>query len=292
MSSAEPSLGEAPELLAGLDFTVFAAPDDPDGPLHGGFWPRRTRRPTVRSRRLDDGSRVALTPHRYGLVNSETRITEWAATALAQRSPASVAGLEAPRRSYLGSEVVATWGGSMHEALAPAVLVPEAAWAPATWGATHATTVRLHAEHARALGCGAWGFSPCARPGGGYGEFGVAPIAAGPGYSSTWRGGVVVTPHAAGLALTVSPDDAHANLSRLAALPGVYGPGGFVDSTIVGPSRARRAVPTAARHLVLDQGLLLAGIAHVLAPGTLHAGFTAPAVAARVRPAVAAALGA
>ena len=136
---------------------------------------------------------------------------------------------------------------------------------------------RRPSGHAATLGYDEWGFSPCARPGNGYGEFGVPPIAAGPGYPSDVRGDPVVTPHAAGLALPFAPDAAHECLLRLAARPGVLGPGGFVDSV------GLRSGRTAGRHLVLDQAMLLGGIASYLQPDAMHAGFTTRAVETLVR---------
>ena len=281
---AEAGLGDgALDLAEGMDFTVFESPLDEHGPLHGGFWLRRTRRPSVPSRELGDGSTVQLTPHRYTMANSETRITELVALALGQRSELALDNLSAPRRTYLGREVVATWGGSMFEALAPAILVPEPEWAPDTWGANHATTVALHANHAESLGDPVWGFSPSMRPGGGYVEFGVPLIAAGAGYPSQWRGRSVITPHAAAIALTVCPEMAHRNLVELAAIPGAYASGGFVDSVMLGSRGARPAD----RYLSLDQAFMLGGLANVLTDAALTQGFQAPATASRVRPVVA-----
>ena len=268
-----PLADQAASLAASMDFSVFGGPeDDLAAPLHGGFWVRRTRRRSVASSRLRDGSRVALTPHRYDLLNSETRILSLVCLIRGVRSPEHLQHLSAPEVIFQGRRLTTSWGGSMFEALAPSVLVPELTWAPYTWGRNHAATVAAHLGHAESLGYREWGFSPCARPERGYAEFGVPPIAAGTGYPSAWRGDPVVTPHAAGLALAVAPEAAHACLSRLSSRPGVLGPGGFVDSV------GLRSGRTAGRHLVLDQGMLLGGIASHLVPEAMHAGFTASAV--------------
>ena len=55
----------------------------------------------------------------------------------------------------------------------PALLVPEVAWGPASFGVSHANTVRAQAwfgEHE--TGFGYWGFSPASTPDGGYSEWG------------------------------------------------------------------------------------------------------------------------
>lgn len=284
LAAVEPTLADrAHSRLESMDFDVFDGPGTTAGgsqPLHGGFWLRGTRRPTVTSSPLSDGSRVHLTPHCYDMLNSETRLTELVLIALRRRTP-SLAHLHQPIRSLFDTDVVATWGGSMFEALAPAVLVPETEWAPATWGLNHARTADLHRRHGARLGGDAWGFSPALRPGGRYAEFGVAEIAAGPGYPSGFRGTLVVTPHASALALELAPESAYENLARLADLPGCYGPGGFVDAVAL----ARRPRATD-RHLLIDQAMLLGGLVNVLADGVLRAGFSAPSVREPVRTAV------
>jgi hypothetical protein len=48
---------------------------------------------------------------------------------------------------YRGMRVVPSWGGSMSEALMPALFVPEARWSPRSWGVNHPLYVRAQMEH-------------------------------------------------------------------------------------------------------------------------------------------------
>lgn len=228
--------------------------------MRGGFWKRRGA--TDRCRGATPAGSIHLTRSHYALLNSETRLVTYVALAAGQVGAQAYAALEAPIRRYAGCELVASLGGSMFEALAVPVFVPEAAWAPELWGANHAGTVRARSGLRRRGGCAGVGAVAVRLPGGGsaggYSEFGVPAIGLlGDSYLTTWRGQVVVTPHAAALALPYDAPAAMTNLSRLAEL-GCYGPGGFVDSIGV---RTRR---TAGRHLTLDQAFLMAGLVHWL----------------------------
>ncbi|MCB1252580.1 MAG: DUF3131 domain-containing protein [Austwickia sp.] len=267
VAAGEPTLaGAATAILTPMRFDAFYDPGarPVGGLMRGGFWetPRRNRSVPGRD---PSGAPIHLTRHHYALLNSETRLVTYVALAAGQVGAQAYAALEAPIRRYAGCELVASLGGSMFEALAVPAFVPEAAWAPELWGANHAGTVRAHRAFAAEVGAPVWGLSPCACPGagsaGGYSEFGVPAIGLlGDSYRTTWRGQVVVTPHAAALALPYDAPAAMTNLSRLAEL-GCYGPGGFVDSIGV---RTRR---TAGRHLTLDQAFLMAGLVHRLTAG-------------------------
>src|SRR6478736_947616 len=48
---------------------------------------------------------------------------------------------------YAGMRLVPSWGGSMFEALMPALFVPEEKWAPNSWGANHPLTVQAQIHH-------------------------------------------------------------------------------------------------------------------------------------------------
>ena len=88
--------------------------------------------------------------------------------------------------TYRGMHIVPSWGGDMFEALMPDLFVPEASWAPRSWGINHALTVRAQREHGLDdAKYGYWGFSPASKPGGGYSEWGVDAIGMRPdGYPS------------------------------------------------------------------------------------------------------------
>ena len=67
--------------------------------------------------------------------------------------------------TYRGMHIVPGWGGSMFEELMPDVFVPEASWAPRSWGLNHPLHVRAQREHGLIeAGYGYWGFSPVERP--------------------------------------------------------------------------------------------------------------------------------
>ena len=75
---------------------------------------------------------------------------------------------------YNGIQLVPSWGGSMFEALMPALFVPEERWAPHSWGPNHPRTVQAQIYHGMTeAGYGYWGFSPANKPEGDYGAWGV-----------------------------------------------------------------------------------------------------------------------
>src|SRR5262249_26015184 len=112
-----------------------------------------------------------------------------------------------------GVRFVPSWGGSMFEALMPALVIDEQRFAPRGLGANDvAHTVVRRRWATEQLGYPVWGMSPCATANvDGYGEYGV-PVLGTRGY----RPGVV-TPHASALALLVEPQTAVANLRALAS---------------------------------------------------------------------------
>ena len=175
--------------------------------------------------------------------------------------------------TYRGMRIVPGWGGSMFEALMPAMFVPEETWAPRSWGVNHPLTVRAHREHGlEEAKYGYWGFSPSSEPGGGYREYGVDAIGLNPdGYLSDAEktdfdrgydgcrvgtnatpayGDGVVTPHALFLAMHMEPREAYDNLRKLVDI-GAYGEGGFYDAVAV------KSGTVAKRYLSLDQAMVM-----------------------------------
>jgi Putative glucoamylase/Protein of unknown function (DUF3131)/RTX calcium-binding nonapeptide repeat (4 copies) len=187
---------------------------------------------------------------------------------------------------YFGMRVTPSWGGSMFEALMPALFVPEDRWGPGSWGTNHPLTVRAQMEHGlREAGYGYWGFSPANVPEGGYAVYGVDGVGMDPnGYPSNedvtlvdsgfpgcpgrepkpppppsaYTNGVV-TPHAAFLGLRWEPGHAVANLERLRRdFPEVYGRWGFRDSVNVDSG------VVSDHYLSLDQGMVMAALGNAL----------------------------
>jgi hypothetical protein len=311
--NTQPALSaQADALLKPMDFAFFYNPYDPADPLkhpgmlHGAYWP-------------DDGSFGYV----QTLLNTETRIATYVGIARGQLPPQHYYRLDRVRwsgrgpqrqvpdgvfRFYLGMEVfeghytyrgmriVPSWGGSMFEALMVPLFVPEARWAPKSWGANHPLYVRAQMEHGLVEArYGFWGFSPASRPTGGYRTYGVDALGVDPkGYTSNDSdtpagagkrpggfGGGVVTPHASFLALRFAPREALDNLRALAQRFPIYGPYGFLDSVNVSSGVVAQQI------LALDQGMILVAIANALADDVMQHAFSDGPFEASIRPLIA-----
>jgi len=180
--------------------------------------------------------------------------------------------------AYADMRIVPSFGGSMFEALMPALFVPEDRWGPKSWAINHPLTVRAQIYHGLVeVGYGYWGFSPCATPQGGYSAYGVAGIGMCDGYPSAG----VVTPHASFLALRWLPEAALANLARLEHDFAMYDRRGFCDSVDV------RTGCVAEVYLTLDQGIIMAAIGNALRRDMLRHAFATPAFRAILGPLIA-----
>jgi hypothetical protein len=209
---------------------------------------------------------------------------------------------------YFGTRVTPSWGGSMFEALMPALFVPEERWGPGSWGANHPLTVRAQVEHGlREAEYGYWGFSPASVPEGGYAVYGVDGVGMDPnGYPSNkdrtlvdagfpgcpdrepkpapppsaYTNGVV-TPHAAFLALRWAPGEAVANLERMRReFPDMYGKWGFRDSVNVDSDAVSN------HYLSLDQGMVMAAIGNALERDVLREAFADRDMERSLRPVI------
>ena len=209
--------------------------------------------------------------------------------------------------AYGDTLLTPSWGGSMFEALMPALFVPEESWGAGSWRQNHPLTVDAQIDHGLvAAGYGTWGFSPSNVPEGGYNAYGVDAIGMDPngnpsnedrtlvdrGYPgcgddvrpaipdpppSAYTNGVV-TPHAAFLALRYRRAETLANLARLEAMPGVFGKWGFADSVNVGTG-----FPSPA-YLSLDQGMIMAALGNELGDDVLRDAFATPELRRAIRP--------
>ena len=207
---------------------------------------------------------------------------------------------------YDGMRIVPGWGGSMFEALMPALFVPEDDWGPQSWAINHPLTVAAQIHHGLVdAGYGYWGVSPSNTPEGGYAAYGVDAIGMNPdGYPSNedntlvdhgfgtcpgreakpdpapsaYTNGVV-TPHASFLALRWAPNASLANLAKLAHdFPAMYGSWGFRDSVNVGTGTVSEA------YLSLDQGIIMAAIGNALAHDMLRDAFATRDVRVALQP--------
>ena len=211
---------------------------------------------------------------------------------------------------YAGMLVTPSWGGSMFEALMPALFVPEERWAPRSWGVNHPLTVRAQIHHGLTEAAyGYWGFSPSNTPEGGYAAYGVDGIGMDPNGNPSNEDGTlvdngfpgcpgahpgapqnpppsaytngVVTPHAAFLALRYAPRAARADLARLARdFPGLYGRWGFRDSVNVTTKRVSDS------YLSLDQGMIMAALGNALDHDLLRRAFADRALERSLRPVI------
>ncbi|MGB9378017.1 MAG: glucoamylase family protein [Mycobacteriales bacterium] len=293
---------QAAKLLAPMDFGFFYdafQPADPyahPGQMYGGYW-------------TDDNT---YTGFHYGTLNTEPRMASYLGIAagdvpgdhyyrmfrtlpanydwqeqIPEGTTATYDGVSVfeGHYTYRGKRIVPTWGGSMFEALMVPLFVPEAQWAPNSWGVTHPLYVKSQIEHGLLdAKYGYWGFSPSNKPEGGYKAYGVDAIGMEPnGYPSNnddtfvdrfspppppsaYTNGVV-TPHASLLALPYAGQAAMDNLTKLIAHYPVYGPYGFYDSVNVDSGAVSSCV------LALDQGMAAAAMANALTGGWMQTAF-------------------
>ncbi|NNM48005.1 glucoamylase family protein [Knoellia koreensis] len=318
-----------------------AHPVRPGGLIHGGFFPYDHNRPggVYRGTHIG-GEDVWLTTHHYDTTVSETRITSYLGIITGQipgkqyfgmwrTFPASCDwswhesqpvgenrtyyGIEVYEGAYVyrGMKIVPGWGGSMFEELMPDMFVPEASWAPRSWGVNHPLHVRAQREHGLLEAkYGYWGFSPSSNPAGGYREYGVDALGMGPGnepgnpgngYFSDQEmtnydigfgdcrpatnptptfGDGVVTPHASFLALMHEPQEAYANLVGIEDELGAYGRGGFFDAVAVKSGQIAR------RYLSLDQAMVMGAIGNVMGDNVIRRAFATRDAERALRPVI------
>ncbi len=330
--NAEPRVsGLANSVLSKMNFGMFFNKDGRAGTaglLRGGFWDAEPNVGTTQGNYLGIGPDVFYTNNHYDILNSEPRIATYIGIAHGQIPPAAYYATmrtfpdnwdwqeQKPvgeHRTYMGVDVfegaftyrgmhiVPSWGGDMFEALMPDLFVPEASWAPRSWGINHALTVRAQREHGLdEAKYGYWGFSPASKPGGGYSEWGVDAIGMRPdGYPSdmertdfydgsygprtglgpnpAWGDGVV-TPHAAFLAMQYEPRQAFDNLVKIERELKAYGEGGFYDAVAV------KSGTIARRYLSLDQAMVLGAIGNVFCNNVIRRHFIKGEIQATIRP--------
>jgi len=328
---------QAQTLLDSMDFNCYYDPNarGPEygaGLMRGGFWATEDAPPGSENFPVGNycgkGPDVTYTGHHYGSFNTETRIIGYVAIALGQVPSEHYFAMwrtfpntcdwgwpemapQGETHTYLGLEVyeghytyrdmdiVPSWGGSMFEALMPALLVPEEEWGEESWGINHPLYVQAQIAHGlEEAQYGYWGFSPSNNPEGGYREFGVDALGMDTnGYTSDLErttvdygfadpsgvgycpgrepqplpeeyGQGVVTPHASFLALKFAPDAALENLANLRRDFESYSWGGFFDAINVSNG------DVSTYYLALDQGMVMASIGNALRNDRLQHYFT------------------
>lgn len=325
----------ADRIFRRMRWDAFYNPDAhrPGGLIHGGFFPFDHDRPggVYRGTHIG-GEDVWLTTHHYDTTVSETRITSYLGIITGQipgkqyyamwrtfpetcdwkwheMQPVGVRrtyyGLDVYEGAYTyrGMRIVPGWGGSMFEELMPDVFVPEATWAPNSWGRNHPLHVRAQREHGLVeADYGYWGFSPSSDPFANYREYGVDALGLNPdGYFSDKEktnydigfgecrpatnttptfGDGVVTPHAPFLAMMYEPHEAYANLYLIENELEAYGEGGFFDAVAV------RSGTIARRYLSLDQAMVMGAIGNVLSDNVIRRAFSTKQVELALRPVI------
>ena len=313
---------QARAILSGMDFGFYYDPNA--GLLRGGYWPTPPPGCNV------DG----YTCHHYGTLNTEPRIASYIGIAMGQVPPEhyfkmwrtfpdncdwswpemephgvtrTYLGVDVyeGHYTYMGMDIVPSWGGSMFEALMVPLFVPEAQWGPQSWGINHPLYVQAQIIHGMdEAQYGYWGFSPATNPSGGYREYGVDAIGMNtdgyasnndntymdygfddcPGRTETsippasaYTNGVV-TPHASFLALQFAPQESLANLANLKQDFDIYGPWGFWDSVNVDTGEVSRYA------LALDNGMIMAALGDALRNGRMQAYFSHGEIEQAIRP--------
>jgi len=333
--NAEPGVADlANALLGQMNFGMYFNKDARPGTaglLRGGFWDAKPSGGFTKGNYLGIGPDVYYTNNHYDILVSEPRIATYIGIAHGQIPPEAYYSTMrtfpdnwdwqemkpvGEHRTYMGIDVfegaytyrgmhiVPSWGGDMFEALMPDLFVPEASWAPRSWGINHALTVRAQREHGLDdAKYGYWGFSPASKPGGGYSEWGVDAIGMRPdGYPSdmersnyydgsygprtdsspnpAWGDGVI-TPHAAFLAMQYEPREAYDNLVKIKRDFESYGEGGFYDAIAV------KSGLVAKRYLSLDQAMVLGAIGNVFCDNVIRRNFIKGAVQSTIKPLIA-----
>lgn len=214
--------------------------------------------------------------HWFRMIRTFPRSNRWQSMPPLNRRIKTVAGHKVTGGHYRWKDVdyVPSWGGSMFEALMPALLVDEIQHAPRSLGANdraHATVQRRYAVEE--LGYPVWGMSPSSTPGSvRYAEYGVNLLGA-KGYFPG-----VVTPHAAALALAATPAEAVENLRTLAMRYPLYGEYGLYDA--VNPQTGE----VAHKYLALNQSMILIALANHLKDHAVQRRFTSDPIMLKALP--------
>jgi hypothetical protein len=181
--------------------------------------------------------------------------------------------------TYPGTNLtyVPTWAGGMFEALMANEVVPETTWGPSSFGLNDLRNAQVQIKYdTQVLHDPVWGMSPSstADDTGDYAAYGVEGLdfPTGDQLSQDVTPGTtedVVTPYASFLALSVLPQQAYANISKLRQLyPGIYtADGGFYDA--VNPTTGS----IGHRQLELDQSMIMAALDNALNDSALQRDF-------------------
>ena len=205
-----------------------------------------------------------LDPGCYDLLASESRLCSYVAIAQGKLPQKHWFMLGRLLSKYAGDPVLVSWGGSVFEYLMPLLVMPvyEATLLERTYKAMIASQI----EYAGANGI-PWGMSESgynkldAAMTYQYRSFGVPDL----GFKRGLSEDLVVAPYASALALMVEPQQACANLERLAAA-GFGGEHGFYEAIDYTPSRAAHdgACAPVKSYMAHHQGMSLLALGYTL----------------------------
>jgi hypothetical protein len=181
---------------------------------------------------------------------------------------------------------VPTYGGSMFQALAPNLVVPEQSWAPNSLGANNLNTATVQQDYATdsptatirppdysratkkyvltGLGYPVWGIAPATDPdvanGTNYQQFGAPAAAVKPDLAGQIPD-FAVAPYASFLALPVDPQAAYGNIEALSSLyPALMGTDGFYDAIDLSNSAPHVSGQIVDRYTGVNEGSVLMSI--------------------------------
>lgn len=164
--------------------------------------------------------------------------------------------------TYDDIKFVPSWGGSMFEALMPAMILEEKRLAPKALGINDERHVNIQMKYAlEKLTYPIFGISPSCDPHGGYKEYGVKPLGM-KGYKAG-----VVTPHATFLALEFAPKECAANIRKMLENYNAYGEYGFYDAIDADTGKV------AIKYLCLDQAMSFIALDNYLNDGAIRKRF-------------------
>ncbi len=200
----------------------------------------------------------------YDLLASEARLCTFVAIAQGQLPQESWFALGRRLTSSGGEPILVSWSGSMFEYLMPMLVMPS--FTGSLLEQTCRAAVARQIAHGNQLGL-PWGVSESgyymtdASMNYQYHAFGVPGLGLKRGLAAD----AVVAPYATALALMVAPQDACANLQRLASI-GLEGEFGFYEAVDYTPSRLGRGQSRAIvrSFMVHHQGMTLLSLAHLL----------------------------
>lgn len=268
-------------ILDPLNFSVFE--DKENGQLRIGF----------------DEDKNEFSPHHYGLLVSEARLTSYLAigkgdlpkthwSRIYRTAPAEWDWQnQIPRGktrelfgvpvfegyyNYRGKKIVPSWGGSLFEFLSPSLLLKEQELGKKGLGKNNIIATEAHINYAlKEKQYPVWGIAPASLPNGKdwvYKEFGIRGIAV-KGYSDSQ----VVTPYASILAINILPEQVIKNMREMILhYPDVYGPYGFYDAIETDRKKVNY------QYLAIDQGMILVAVTNYLRNGSIQNWFHADSI--------------